>query len=251
MKAIRNLRADEIDVRVQSVKKEGYSVLLYKDARCDMKILDETFGSMNWQRSHEVVNNNLFCTVSIYDTEKKEWINKQDVGIPSYSQGEKGEASDSFKRACTNVGIGRELYTAPFIWIEAQDGEIKNVKGKNAVYTKLKVTFIDYNEDREITALEISDSKGNVKYQYQNKKQTKNKPNKEATNNNQNKQTYTGNNQNAEKEKIRKSIANICQVKHIDMNRVTEELKENYGTSQILDLNLNQMKMLEKKISAW
>ena len=245
MKTIRNLRADEIDVRVQSVKNNGYSVLLYKDARCDMKILDETFGSMNWKRSHEVINNNLFCTVSIYDEEKKEWINKQDVGIPSYSQGEKGEASDSFKRACTNVGIGRELYTAPFIWINAQNGEVKENKGKYTVYTKLKVTYIDYNEDREITALEISDSKGNVRYQYQNKKQTKNKPTKEATNNNQ------GNNQNAEKEKIRTNIANICQVKKIDMNRVTEELKENYGTSQILDLNLNQMKMLEKKISAW
>lgn len=251
MKAIRNLRADEIDVRVQSVKKDGYSVLLYKDARCDMKILDETFGSMNWQRSHEVVNNNLFCTVSIYDTEKKEWISKQDVGIPSYSQGEKGEASDSFKRACTNVGIGRELYTAPFIWINAQNGEVKENKGKYTVYTKLKVTFIDYNEDREIVALEISDSKGNVKYQYQNKNQAKNKPNNEATSNNQNKQTSASNNQNLEKEKIRTNIANICQVKKIDMNRVIEELRVNYGTSQILDLNLNQMKMLEKKISAW
>lgn len=167
MKEIRKLRADEIEIRVAMVKETGYSVLLYKDARVDMRILDEVFGPMNWQRRHEVINDNLFCTVSIWDEEKQQWIEKQDVGVPSYTQGEKGEASDSFKRACFNVGIGRELYTAPFIWISPiNDKEIRSKKGGGGyqVYTKLHVSHIDYDKDRNITELEIKDSDGNVRF---------------------------------------------------------------------------------------
>ena len=113
MKDIRLLRADEIDARVATVTPKGCSLLLYKDARCDMRLLDETFGSMNWQRSHEVIDGNLYCNVSVWDEEKKIWVKKQDVGTESYTEKEKGQASDSFKRACFNFGIGRELYTAP------------------------------------------------------------------------------------------------------------------------------------------
>lgn len=116
MKKIRELRADEIEVRVGVVRKNGISLLLYKDARCDMNILDETFGITGWKRHHELINGSLFCTVSIRD-ENGEWISKQDVGVESYTEAVKGAASDSFKRACFNIGIGRELYTAPFIWI--------------------------------------------------------------------------------------------------------------------------------------
>lgn len=109
MKKIRELRADEIEVRVGIVKKNGISLLLYKDARCDMNILDETFGITGWQRKHELINGALFCTVSIKG-ENGEWISKQDVGVESYTEAVKGAASDSFKRACFNIGIGRELY---------------------------------------------------------------------------------------------------------------------------------------------
>ena len=116
MKKIRELRADEIEVRVGIVKKNGISLLLYKDALCDMNILDETFGITGWQRKHELINGALFCTVSIKG-ENGEWISKQDVGVESYTEAVKGAASDSFKRPCFNIGIGRELYTAPFIWI--------------------------------------------------------------------------------------------------------------------------------------
>ncbi|WP_228370420.1 hypothetical protein [Gottschalkia acidurici] len=48
---IRTLRADEIECRVQTVKQNGCSLLLFKDARCDMKILDETFGIMGCKES--------------------------------------------------------------------------------------------------------------------------------------------------------------------------------------------------------
>lgn len=134
----RDLRADEIDCRIATVKENGMTLLLYKDARCDMNILDETVGAFNWQRSH--IRDNANCIVSIWDDEKKQWISKEDVGTESNTEAEKGLASDSFKRACFNWGIGRELYTAPFIWIgkgmfkdkydkfEVQDITIKDKK---------------------------------------------------------------------------------------------------------------------------
>lgn len=181
---IRKLQADEIDVRVQMVKEKGYSVLLYKNARCDMKILDETFGIFGWQREHEVINDNLFCTVSIYDKETNFWIKKQDVGIESYTEKEKGQASDSFKRACFNIGIGRELYTAPFIWINGLQGEITGSNGKFKVYSKLRVAEIQYNENDEISHLIIVDDKGNERYQMGTKQgsQEENKQDKKTEN---------------------------------------------------------------------
>lgn len=118
----RALRSDEVEVRIGTVKapvegksQGGVSLLLYKDARCDMNVLDETVGEMNWQKSYSRDNRN--CTVSIWDDEKKQWISKEDTGTESNTEAEKGLASDSFKRACFNWGIGRELYTAPFIFI--------------------------------------------------------------------------------------------------------------------------------------
>ena len=113
----RTLRASEIDCRISTASQKGVSLLLYKDARVDQNILDETVGPMNWQRSHSRDNAN--CTVSLWDEEKQQWIAKEDTGTESNTEKEKGLASDSFKRACFNWGIGRELYTAPFIWIKA------------------------------------------------------------------------------------------------------------------------------------
>ena len=119
MKEIRLLRADEIDARISVCNEYGVGILLYKDARCDMNILDETFGAMNWQRKHELIDGQLFCSVGICDGH--EWVWKQDVGVESYTEKEKGRASDSFKRACFNWGIGRELYTAPNMFVYAKD----------------------------------------------------------------------------------------------------------------------------------
>ena len=118
MNPIRLLRADEIECRVSTINEKGLSLLLYKDARVDQRILDETFTPLGWQRTHQSIDGNLYCTVEIWDDAKKQWIAKQDVGTMSYTEKEKGQASDSFKRACFNIGIGRELYTAPdFIWV--------------------------------------------------------------------------------------------------------------------------------------
>ena len=113
----RNLTASEVECRIGTAKEgSGVSLLLYKDARCDMAILDETVGAMNWQKSYSRENAN--CTVSIWDANKGQWIAKEDTGTESKTEAEKGLASDSFKRACVAWGIGRELYTAPFIWIQ-------------------------------------------------------------------------------------------------------------------------------------
>lgn len=113
----RNLYADEISVRVSQINEKGCSLLLYKDARCDMNILDETVGTNNWQKKFYECKGNLFCSVGIKIQDA--WIWKDDAGAETFSEKEKGEASDAFKRACFNWGIGRELYTAPFIWVPA------------------------------------------------------------------------------------------------------------------------------------
>lgn len=119
MAMFRDLRADEIECRVAQAKANGVSLLLYKDARCDQNILDETVGPMNWTRRH--CRDNANCIVSLWDEGKGQWVDKEDTGTESNTEKEKGLASDSFKRACFNWGIGRELYTAPFIWVKAED----------------------------------------------------------------------------------------------------------------------------------
>ena len=111
------LKADQIDFRVQSNTDKGAKILAYKDARCDMKILDDLYGKFGWKKSYELINGNLFCSVSVKDPDSGEWISKQDVGTESRTEKEKGQASDAFKRACFNWGIGRELYDFPSIWI--------------------------------------------------------------------------------------------------------------------------------------
>lgn len=162
----RDLKANEIEARVNTVRANGCSLLLYKDARCDMNILDETVGAFNWRRKHEVINGNLFCTVEIYDKEHNEWIPKQDVGVESYTEKEKGQASDAFKRACFNWGIGRELYTSPFIWIPSSKCEMKDNNGKKSCYDKFKVHSIEI-KDKKIVKLSIINEKINqVVFEY-------------------------------------------------------------------------------------
>jgi hypothetical protein len=162
---IRLLRADEIECRVSVLKESGLSLLLYKDARVDQKILDETFGAFGWKRSHQSIEGNLYCTVEIFDKEKQCWIGKQDVGTTGYAEKEKSQASDSFKRACFNWGIGRELYSAPFIWVPAGKANIKQDKGKPYCNDRFSVAAIGYNEDREIVSLSVVNGQGETVYE--------------------------------------------------------------------------------------
>ncbi len=153
--SIRLLRADEIECRIGTISDKGLSLLLYKDARADMKILDETFGVLGWRRTHQSIDGNLYCTIELWDEDKREWIAKQDVGTVSYTEKEKGQASDSFKRACVSVGIGRELYSAPFVWVSAQKCNIQRRGDKFVCYDKFAVSNIIYGEEREIVGLTI------------------------------------------------------------------------------------------------
>ena len=165
----RTLKENEIDCRIQSLNEKngnvGAVVLLYKDARVDMRLLDEVVGAMNWKREHTIIGDRLYCTVSIYNKDTGEWVGKSDVGTESNTEKEKGQASDSFKRACFNWGIGRELYSAPFTYINLQSGEWQKGKdGRPKSYAKFTVKEIDYDENRNINKLIIVDSKGSVRY---------------------------------------------------------------------------------------
>ena len=158
----RKLYASEIECRVSTVNKNGCSLLLYKDARVDQRLLDETVGPYNWQRSHEVINGNLFCNVGIWVMRPSgfgEWVWKQDVGKESLTEKEKGQASDAFKRACFNWGIGRELYTAPFIWIKAKDADLVEEKGRITTKARFRVDAIGY-KDNAISYLRILKTNG-------------------------------------------------------------------------------------------
>ena len=153
MNMFRDLRADEIECRVAQAKETGVSLLLYKDARCDQSILDETVGEMNWMRHH--CRENANCIVSIWDEKKQMWIDKEDTGTESNTEKEKGLASDSFKRACFNWGIGRELYTAPFIWIKADAcTALRNNNQRWQCYDKFEVEKIVI-ENKRIVAIAI------------------------------------------------------------------------------------------------
>ena len=174
MEEIRLLSKEDIDVRVAQTNiynNNGQQVvkvnlLLYKNARVDMKILDELFTPMGWKRTHKLIGDRLYCQVEVWDAEKKEWICKEDVGVESNTEAEKGQASDSFKRACVNWGIGRELYTAPRISIELNDKEYtRDQQGKIRVWASFSVKSIDYDtKTRTIISLEIQDRFGNVRF---------------------------------------------------------------------------------------
>jgi hypothetical protein len=155
----RKLKASEIDVRVGSIGNGFFTLLLYKDARVDMDILDES--NVKWQRRHYEMKGNLFCSVGIYDDTLKDWVWKDDCGVESKGDDDgfkkKGEASDSFKRACTNWGIGRELYTSPFIYIKCDCK--KGQKSYDLPYKDFKVEEIDY-KDKAISKLVITAKEG-------------------------------------------------------------------------------------------
>lgn len=178
---IRLLRADEIECRVSTINGNGLSILLFKDARVDQKILDETFSPFGWRRSHQSIDGNLYCTVEVWDSEKEQWIAKQDVGTMSHSEKEKGQASDSFKRACFNWGIGRELYTAPFIWVPAAKTDIQKKGDRYITKDSFSVQSISYSAQREIASLAIVNQKGMKVYELNQEPGNKAAPDKMLT----------------------------------------------------------------------
>ena len=167
---MRPLRADEIEVRVGQVFEKGVSMLLYKNARTDMAILDELYGASNWQKDYKEIKGNLFCGIGIWDADKSQWVWKWDCGTESNTEKEKGEASDAFKRAGFNVSIGRELYTAPFIWLPVAtvpNGKggfrLNNPRELNGIYVS-KINTEEINGRLKITELELSQKAQNKEW---------------------------------------------------------------------------------------
>ena len=210
---IRLLKANEIECRIGTFKEgKGISLLLYKDARVDMRILDEVFGFDGWEREHQLIDGKLFCTVRVWSEKRGCWISKQDVGTESNTEKEKGQVSDSFKRACFNLGIGRELYTSPFIWIPASMGYSK--------YEKFEVKEIGYNDDREINMLVIVDSKGKECFRF-------GRPNKREVT-----------------ETMVKALYKIANDKGYDEEIVEKASKRDYG-SNVIDLSMKNYMTLK------
>lgn len=160
------LPIQSIDFRVQSINKGGYATILaYKDARIDMQRLDEVCGALNWKREHTRDNHN--CIVSIWNEETKQWISKEDTGTESNTEKEKGLASDSFKRACFNWGIGRELYDYPVIQIKLNDNEFDKATNKPTYNFKLKEwKWFTQFENNQLTYIGCKDDKGVLRFQY-------------------------------------------------------------------------------------
>lgn len=247
----RTLKANEIDVRIAQINEKGAALLLYKDARCDQNILDDTVGPMNWQRHH--LRENANCVVSIWDDKKKQWVEKEDTGKESFTEKEKGLASDSFKRACFNWGIGRELYTAPYIWIAASKFNLKDTgrkdKYNNPIYTtydKFKVKEIAYNKNREIAKLVIENQSNNsVVFAYGEKNIDKKDTSKADT---------------SKKDVISKTTINKinlladCYAKELGdktTEQVIAETKKRFNFNKIEDLTDSQGLIVVEKLNEW
>lgn len=233
----RALRADEVECRVQMVKGNGLTLLLYKDARVDQNVLDETVGPERWQKRYEVVNGNLFCSVGIRvfweDEKKSEWIWKQDVGVESYSDKEKGEASDAFKRAAFCWGIGRELYTAPFIWIDA--GHCKIITQDNNRYVcrdRFDVRDMEV-ADGKITSLTITNQAGAPVFIYGNSRK-------------QEKATVPA----AMPVKIGEAELKILQAELARTGVSEEQIKGSYKVSRLEDMTDQQYNSCKKRLAA-
>lgn len=227
MKEIPLLTANDVECRIKKITNEGAVLLLYKTARVDMRILDEVYGSMNWQRHHEVINSNLFCTISVWDSEKSQWVSKQDVGTESNAEAEKGQASDAFKRAGFAWGIGRELYDAPFIWIS----------GKVSKYDRFHVTDIQYDREKQaFTRLVIFDDKGKERYRLNGTKTDRQKA-KEPT----------------EEERRQKGIAAIAELvkKHKAEQPFIDWLKDTMKAESLDGLTVEQLGTVYKGFKKW
>lgn len=248
----RALRADEIDCRIQSLSENkngvGAVVLLYKDARVDMNILDETVGAMNWKRSHELIGDRLYCTISIRD-ENGEWVSKQDVGTESNTEKEKGQASDSFKRAGFNWGIGRELYSAPFIYIKLRNDEVfKDKNGKLKTYSKFKVSDIEYDENKNIILLVIGDN-NDERFVYgkktiYNKKQRREPQNKPVAMNAQ------INTEGAVNTMLINEIVQLANASGIDANKLSDYVKTTFNKPNCKALDTHELNQVKSWVSS-
>lgn len=232
----RTLKANEIDVRVGNVAKNdsGFFLLLYKNARVDQTILDETVGQWNWQCKYYQVKNTMVCSVGIFNEERNEWLWKDNGGDDDYQAEQvKAELSDAFKRACFNWGIGRELYYSPKIWIN-QDNENQP---KTSHYS---VKNIEYDENKRITRLTIiNDKTKKVVFLYGEKE--KSAQNVDLTPKNDTPQVNEERG-SIDKNDLKTIQAYLATYDSIKSKRVFEWLEKKYGTMNPEFLTLSQGK---------
>ena len=248
----RALRADEIDCRIQSLSENkngvGAVVLLYKDARVDMNILDETVGAMNWKRSHELIGDRLYCTISIRD-ENGEWVSKQDVGTESNTEKEKGQASDSFKRAGFNWGIGRELYSAPFIYIKLSNDEFFNDKnGKLKTYSKFKVFDIEYDENKNISLLVIGNN--NDERFFYGKKTIYNQKRRREPQNEPGSLNAQINTESVVNTMLINEIVQLATASGIDTNKLSDYVKTTFNKPNCKALDTHELNQVKSWVSS-
>lgn len=176
MKEIRLLDKSEISLRVGKLADTRYGVyvnlLAHTDARTCSKILDEAFTPMGWQRTYEGINDELFCAVSVWDDEKKQWIKKSDVGAMANDGTEKSRASDAFKRACVSHGVARELYSLKNIGFKLDEGEYERKGDSIKSYAQFFVSDVAYDEkSRTFTELVVVDKNDKVRYRLSSRKE--------------------------------------------------------------------------------
>lgn len=174
MRDFRLLTEKEIECRVSTVTEKGCSLLLYKTARTDYALLDDKFGMFGWQNDYEVIDGKMYCCISVKNPETGEWVKKWNCGTESFTEAEKGQASDAMKRAGFCWGIGTELYSAPFIWIPAELCNITvNSKNKYVCFDKFTVTEIAYDDNEDISELKIKNDRGVTVFTHPRTKQQK------------------------------------------------------------------------------
>jgi len=227
MYKFRTLKSNEIECRVSRVSSKGVVLLLYKNARVDINLLNEVVGSTNWQRRH--TRDNANCIVSLWDDEKKQWVEKEDTGSPSVAEKDKGLASDSFKRSCVNWGIGVELYTAPPIWISADKCNI-TPKGEGYVcYDKFHVVEIGYDDERNINHLVIALEDGTVVFRMLPKTDQADQ----------------------KVEKVNTLQVKILNDKFSEIRENIPKMLANYNVSKIEDMTVEQFCDAIKKLNEW
>lgn len=108
--------------RVQSFSKNKAQAqcVAYIDARDVMNLLDEVCGAELWQSDFKDIGGQTFAGIGI-KTDLGGWVWKWDTGSESAIEKEKGQASDSLKRAAVQWGIGRFLYDMPIKYVEANE----------------------------------------------------------------------------------------------------------------------------------
>ena len=263
IKSIPLMKPEDIEIRIGQIDRNGkwLTLLLYKNARVDMAILDEVFGEFGWQRTHKEIKGNLFCTISVWDDEKKQWISKEDVGTESNIEAEKGEASSSLKRCGTNWKIGRELYSSPKIFLKPPAVEIKQEGNKYVCYDHFVVTDIAYTDDRKIKKLVIAKEQYNKRTtvfeweSFANSQPRVNTTEKPSGSTAQKVNTPTPQEEKEKKDLLYSMDFNIIKLANMrekDPDFIVEQLRKKVGFSgELKDLTLDGLYKVNQVLTNW